>query len=156
MESWRTILEFNNYEASNYGNVRRKGSARNLTGTSNGHGYLCVTLRKNNKGFTKAIHSLVAICYLGHVPNKHTLVINHKDLNKLNNNKSNLEITTTRDNTNKLHIKSTSEYIGVSWLPKKNRWLARIRIGKHHKQIGTFKNDVDAHNAYMKILKEIS
>jgi hypothetical protein len=80
------------------------------------------------------------------------LVVNHKDFNKLNNNLDNLEIITQRQNTNKKHLKSSSQYIGVFWNKQNKKWKSQIRINKKIKYLGYFVNEIDAHNAYQNAL----
>jgi hypothetical protein len=62
----------------------------------NSCGYLSVIITHNNKRITKPIHTLVAETYLGLRPEN--LVINHKDGNKLNNDITNLEYVTHKQN----------------------------------------------------------
>jgi len=95
-------------------------------------GYLMLGLRSiGNKKFIK-VHQLVAMAFLGHIPDGFNNVINHIDFNKLNNNVNNLEITNQRRNTI-LSIdktKTSSKYIGVQWNKQRGRWKMRISIGK--------------------------
>lgn len=44
--------------------------------------------------------------------------------------------------------KKTSNYIGVSWVKRRNRWCATIQMNGIKKQIGYFLHEEDAHNAY--------
>ena len=90
MEVWKTITNFENYEVSNYGQVRsNQYSKKRILKAENLKGYLRVTFSKNNiqKRFT--IHRLVASYFLEN-PEKKPCV-NHIDGNGLNNNLSNLE-----------------------------------------------------------------
>ena len=61
-------------------------------------GYLTVTLFKEKRGKMFQIHRLVADAYLENVENKP--MVNHIDLNKENNNISNLEWVTAKENIN--------------------------------------------------------
>ena len=64
----------------------------------NKDGYLYVNLSKNGKYTSKTIHRLVAKAFS---PNPNGLTdVNHKDENKLNNDVSNLEWMTHKDNCN--------------------------------------------------------
>lgn len=47
-----------------------------------------------------------------------------------------------------VYNKKTSKYIGVCWIERRKRWCATIRINDKNKQIGYFKEEEDAHNAY--------
>jgi hypothetical protein len=97
----------------------RKGRLRNWKGaekvlTENAKGYLKVRLFKNGKSVTREVQRFVAEAF---IPNpEHKEQVNHIDGNKHNNNVSNLEWTTPRENT--LHsyrvlkrgIKKVSQY----------------------------------------------
>ena len=74
--------------------------------------------------------------------------------NKSKTNKvENLEIVTQRENANKKHIKSSSKYIGVSWKKRDKKWVSSIRINGKKKYLGSFTDELEAHNAYQKALK---
>ncbi len=80
-------------------------------------GYLCVYLYKekyNRKAFL--VHRLVAQHYLNNYSNK--LTVNHKDLNKYNNNYTNLEMMTNKQNINH----------GIKHSVRKNY---RLKLSKH-------------------------
>lgn len=167
-EQWKPIEECSGlYEISDLGRIKsiekivRNGRGYKTLkelilkqGTS-GAGYKQNTLHVNRKTKTFNIHKLVAVAFLNHVPNGHELVINHIDFNKENNKSNNLEIVTPRQNTNKKHLKSSSKYTGVHWNKSKNKWESSIRINNKARHLGTFINEIDAHNAYQKALKEI-
>lgn len=86
------------YQISTTGKIRNHKHhilAQTLNSTSN---YYRVHLCKNGKAKWHSIHKLVAETF---IPNPDNLPeVNHKDENKLNNNVSNLEWTTHRDNAN--------------------------------------------------------
>lgn len=155
------------YQISNLGNVKslssegKKGKgnyARKesiLKGCVNGSGYLNVVLYKDGRTTSRHIHQLVAISFLNHKPCGFKLVVNHIDLNPLNNNINNLEIVTQRENANRKHLKSTSKYVGVHWCKTKCKWISSIRINGKLKFLGHFNNEHTAHLAYQKELKNI-
>ena len=59
------------------------------------------------------------------------LVVNHINNNKLDNRLENIEIVTSRENSNLKHIKSSSKYVGVSWCKKRNgKWHSSITFKK--------------------------
>ena len=117
-------------------------------------GYLGVGLSLKGKVKTYQVHQLVAIAFLGHTPCRTKLVVNHKDFNRRHNLKTNLEIITQRKNTDKKHLPSTSVFVGVTFIPTRNRWRARIFIeGKRH-HLGHFRNELDAAKAYEIALNE--
>ncbi len=109
VEEWRDIKGFEGlYQVSDLGNVRsidrviitNKGKEQHwngklLTPFTNGTGYLCVHLKKNNKRYMKYVHRLVVESIFGDISN---MDINHKDFDRTNNKLSNLEILTRFDN----------------------------------------------------------
>lgn len=160
LEIWKDILNYGGfYEVSNLGNVKsfkkqKKGEL--LKPCLNNHGYLHVLLSKNGKYKTKKIHQLVAETFLNHIPCGHKLVVNHINFNKTDNRVGNLEIITSRENTNLKHIKSSSQYVGVSWIKNIGKWSSRIQVNGKNEFLGHFTDELDAHNAYQNKLKEIT
>ena len=155
-EVWRSVKDYEDYQISNLGNVKslKCGNERILKKSLNNHGYYRIGLHKNKVSKTLKVHKLVAIAFLNHKPDGHKLVVNHIDFNKLNNNVSNLEIVSQRENTNRKHLKSSSKYTGVYWFKKSNKWMAGIRINGKQKYLGLFKDEIEASNAYQTALKD--
>jgi hypothetical protein len=127
-EVWKEIEGYSGYFVSNIGNV--KGLyGRNLKPMLNKvTGYLQVNLRSNNVAKTYRIHYLVANAFLSKVEGKSQ--INHKDGNKLNNELSNLERVTAREN--RLHAYSLGLFDKkkVSERGKKGGAGAKNNLGK--------------------------
>ncbi len=111
-EIWKDILGYEGYyQISNKGNIRsvfriikrQNGVIFNIPSQEkiqsfDTEGYKTIGLNKNSKKKTCKIHRLVAINF---IPNPNNLPeVNHKDLNKLNNNLNNLEWSTGEDNRN--------------------------------------------------------
>lgn len=113
-EIWQDIPEYEGfYQASTLGRIRsvdhyamhsrgksvvhRKGRVLKPQPTPNG--YLSVLLCKQGNHTTGRVHRLVAMTFIANPDN--LPIINHKDLNKLNNSVDNLEWTTQQ--TNVLH-----------------------------------------------------
>lgn len=115
------------------------------------NGYYTVSLFKfNKKTFTN--HILVAVHFLNHKSNGFKIIIDHIDNNKLNNNVSNLQLISVRENTSKDRKNKTSKYTGVSWYKITNKWKSSIRINGKVKHLGYFENELDASNAYQSAL----
>ena len=157
MEEWKSVKGFEDYEVSNLGNVKslKYGKERILKHSENNGGYLSIVLSLKGKLTTKPIHILVSESFLGHVACGNKYVVNHKDFDRKNNKKDNLEIVTFRVNTNKKHLNSSSKYTGVTWFKSKNKWISQIVIKGKNKYLGLFINEYDAHLAYEKALKEL-
>ena len=106
-EIWKPVPSESNYEASSYGNVRRKiayrgpnhgiGPGKHLVGRIQGAGYKYVCLSEvGKKQKMRTIHGLVAEAFYG--PRLEGMQVNHKDGNKLNNHVDNLEYVTQSEN----------------------------------------------------------
>ena len=94
IEVWKDISNYKNYKVSTFGNVRNKKTGRILKAANNG-GYFCVGL-SNKITKTFSVHRLVAETFIENPENK--AHVNHKDKNGLNNNLSNLEWATPKEN----------------------------------------------------------
>lgn len=96
----------------------------------------------NNKiGF---MHRLIMNC-----PND--MVIDHINGNKLDNRKVNLRICTTAENNrnqNKRRGDYSSQFKGVYWHKKANKWITRIKVNNKTKHIGYYDSELDASIAY--------
>lgn len=139
MEIWKKIKLLNNqYEVSNYGNVR---SVTNVITRSNGrkhtvvskvlkpatnkNGYLRVGVCVNKKLKTYSIHRLVALEFIENPLNKEE--VNHINGNKKDNRCENLEWVTRKENIehcllNKLQTPFKGEEVGTSILKE---WQVR-------------------------------
>jgi hypothetical protein len=94
-EEWRKISGWDNYEASNLGNVRNSKTGRILKPSSKG-GYLYIGLSSTTLIKHCSIHRLIAKTFIDNPENKPQ--VNHKDKNRGNNNVSNLEWSTASEN----------------------------------------------------------
>lgn len=100
-EAWKDVLGYEGlYQVSNLGRVkslpRQTTSGKILSTASRQNGYLCVSLCKNGKTHKYNVHRIVAEAFLPkHGRND---VVNHKDENKHNNQVTNLEWITQKEN----------------------------------------------------------
>lgn len=92
IEEFKIIPGFEPYEVSNMGRLRRDGKILSTPIGTTGYP------RKRFKQLKKnlVIHRAVALCFIPNPDNK--CEVNHKDLNKANNNVSNLEWVTRKEN----------------------------------------------------------
>lgn len=104
---WKDIPEYEKvYQASNAGEIKRIKPYKNqytewnsnkiLKPTKNNKGYLYVTLKNGNLSSKVLVHRLIAKTFINNYENKS--YINHIDGNPLNNNISNLEWCTQKEN----------------------------------------------------------
>ena len=96
-EEWTEMPEWPNYIISSFGRIMNVKTKRLLKQAISNNGYYEVSLWKNNKGTTTLIHKLV-YSYFYKDFDLDGYVINHKDGNKLNNNKNNLEKISYKEN----------------------------------------------------------
>lgn len=95
MEEWKDVGDNYEYEVSNTGRVRRKGSSIDKASRDR-KGYPVVNLYRDGNGSTKSIHRLVAQAFVPNPDNKPD--VNHKDGDKHNNSVDNLEWVTKSEN----------------------------------------------------------
>ena len=143
--NWKQIAEFPNYEVSDKGLVRNKAN-KILKFFKQNSGYLVATLSNEElKSAKRTVHRLVAKAF---IENPEGLPeVNHKDGNKLNNEASNLEWCSKRQNirhaintgltvynnpTQGLKLKPRgkkggSKYFGVCKPSNRKYWLVRVQ-----------------------------
>ena len=135
MEVWRFIFD-NKYSVSNYGNVKSyKYKTPRILKPDNSTGYLRV--RINKKWFL--VHRLVAENFIENKLNKSQ--VNHIDENKLNNNYSNLEWVTHRENIEySLTKRSITKIKGVHWIERMNTYQCSVYFKGNKHYLGSRKD----------------
>jgi len=114
-----------------------------LTPIKNSSGYLWVKLCVGGeKSF--AVHRLVMLAFVG----ESDLVVNHLDLNKLNNRIDNLEYCTRRENVHHYEksVKRASAYIGVSFDKTRGKWTAKMKIKGKTINLGRYNTELEAYH----------
>lgn len=119
-------------------------------------GYFFVGLSKNGVKKLFSIHQLIAITFLGHTPNGHVLVVDHINSIKTDNRLCNLQLITNRQNIVKDIKNKTSKYTGVSWSKQSKDWRADIRHNGIRINLGRYKNEIQASEAYNNYLNTIT
>lgn len=143
-EEWKIIKDYPNYKVSSKGRVINSKFDRMLKQSFTGNGYLKVRLFNNNIGVTKTVHKLVTSAFIGEG------VTNHLDYDKSNNDLSNLEICTYRQNSahSVKRLNRYSKFIGVSFYKKNKKWSATIYIDGKNRFLGLFNTEMQAKEAY--------
>lgn len=95
MEKWVEVDENPNYLVSDTGRIRRKGSEVDHS-VRDKKGYLTIDLYKDSERSTRRVHRLVAEAFIPNPEGKPE--VNHIDGNRHNNNASNLEWVTSKEN----------------------------------------------------------
>lgn len=157
-EVWRDIKGYEGlYQVSDLGRVKSFQRNGRILKTYIRNKYLNLGICRGGIMKKYQVHQLVAIEFLGHIPNGLTLVVDHVNGNKLDNRASNLRIVTHRDNTTTCFRQNnnslSSKYTGVSWDKVTGRWRASIEIKSKNIFLGRFNEEIDAYHAYQKALK---
>jgi hypothetical protein len=75
-------------------------------------------------------------------------VIDHIDGDGLNNQRSNLRVLSTRQNTQNKHGEYSSKYPGVSWSKVSQKWLVHIMVEGKIRHLGLFDSEEEAQRRY--------
>jgi len=114
-EEWRDVIDYENYyRVSNLGRIKslkrqiiknnnmlQSFKSKILKSGRSKRKYRIVALSNTKKVKSHAVHKLVAMAFLGHVPCGYKLVIDHKNDNPSDNRLENLQIVTQRVNVSK-------------------------------------------------------
>lgn len=100
MEEWKQYRD-TNYEVSNKGEIRNKESGKKISQQKKYNGkvkndYMRVSIRINGKQVCRAVHRMVAECFLEDYSDE--LEVNHKNSIRNDNRIENLEMTTKEEN----------------------------------------------------------
>jgi hypothetical protein len=154
-ESWKDIKGFEDYQISNMGRVKsfKKGKKiflkHNLT-----RGYHQVCLCRDGNQKMILVHILVWDAFGS--GSRGDRDVDHVDDNQDNNCITNLQLLTHRQNVSKGMIQipsKTSKYVGVSYIPRMDRWQAyQYWDGKQH-HLGYFDDEDEARSMYEDVLQ---
>lgn len=91
--------------------------------------------------------------FLAKPPNGH--MVDHINGNSLDNRKENLRIVTNRENMLNTSVHRSGRLFGAIFYKKANKWRSQIRVNGVKKNLGTFKTEHEAHQAYIKAYNEL-
>ena len=166
IEQWKDIPGYEKlYQASDLGRI--KGITK-LVDSGNGFyripdrilkqsdgpkGYLTLSISKDKKSIKHRVNVLIGMAFLKHDPKDKNKIIDHIFQNRKDNRLCVLQILSQRENTNKKHLKSSSEYVGVYFHNTHKKWCSAIRIKNNKIHLGVFDSEIDASQAYQKALE---
>jgi hypothetical protein len=116
MTEWKEIKGYSSYEVSNEGNIRNKETMQMVKPHKARNGYSLIKLYRDGKPFTRQVHRLVAMAFIGDVEG---LEVNHKDGNKANNNVENLELVSRSENIKHAYANGLMKDHHPDVIPKK-------------------------------------
>jgi len=159
MEIYKNILEYPNYEISNFGNCRNIKTQRIIKPLKNKRGYYTYSLSYINEDGKKKQkqqrqHRLLGIYFIDNPYNKPH--IDHIDNNPSNNNIENLRWVTISENARNQRkaLNKSSIYKGVSYDKSRNKWKSSIEVNKIIKNIGRFETEKEASDARDKYIMD--
>lgn len=159
-EKWKDIEGYEGlYQVSSLGRVKsldrivptKIGSTQTYYGSIKKNsisttGYWRVNLHKDGKLKTYKVHNLMAVAFLSYKKDGLKYVVDHIDNNPLNNDLSNLQIITNRENTSKDRKIGSSKYTGVCF--QSNKWVAQLQINRIDVYLGRFSDEIMASEVY--------
>lgn len=115
-------------------------------GSFDSDGYLTTQLN----GKHHRVHRLMYQIYHNVDELDGTILIDHKDRNKANNSKDNLQLVNCFENSHNLskHPKNKSGYIGVSWRKSTSKWRVNMMCDNKIYELGCFHDVIEAAEAY--------
>lgn len=157
-EIWKDVPGIDKIQASTLGRIKslkcNKELIRKTHYKNNGYEYLGILINGKIKNYS--VHALVAMAFLGHTPDgTQKIIVDHINNDKKDNKLSNLQLITQRENSTK-KPRGNSKYSGVYYQKKINSYLAHIYHNEKLIYLGTFKNELDAAQAYQNYLKQIT
>jgi hypothetical protein len=158
-EIWKDIPGFEGYQVSNLGRIKylRWNKISINYGTKDKKGYYFISIYKNKKKFSKKIHSLVLLAFVGEPRNGQEC--DHIDRNPGNNKINNLRWVTKSENMLNRKNYGNSKFKGVSFctttyklkdgtIKKFTQIKSQITVNGEKIHLGYFKTEEEAHEAY--------
>jgi hypothetical protein len=160
IEEWRNVVGHEKlYKVSDLGRVKsfRFNKETILRGWKDTYGYRTITFRENKVLKPRTVHRMMAESFLNHIPNgTNEIVVDHKNNISTDNRLGNLQLITNRENSSKDRENKSSDFIGVTWNKKVEKWKSQISIDKKRMGLGYFTNEIDAVKAYQNKLNSLT
>lgn len=160
METWVNASGLQDYEVSDYGNVRSKDrnvvdsmgrlfhrKGKNLKPYKNTSGYYTVSVRINNRSLPIRIHRLVYESFKGKIPEG--LVVDHINNIKTDNRLENLQVITNAENLSKDTWRHKDLPLGVFKSKDRKKYVSHYSAENKVYYLGTFDSAEEAHAAYV-------
>lgn len=156
-EIWKEVPSYSNYEVSNFGRLKSKNYnktkyERIMKPLKSNEGYINYILAKDGYAKTYKAHILIGIVFLGYIPNKGNIVIDHIDNDKTNNRLDNLQIITFRENL----TKDRSRISGYRNVYKhRNKWRVVVNVKGKRFRLGLYATPEEGSVVAEKFLKTL-
>ena len=148
MENWKDIKGYEGfYQVSDTGRVKSLRYGNILKTHIGNNGYMIVNLSANTIRAKKMVHTLVTESFLNHKSTREK-VVDHINNIKTDNNLSNLQIISHRENCSKDKKGYLSKYVGVGYNKRNNKWVSMISIDSKSTFLGSFDTESRASIAY--------
>ena len=117
---------------------------------NNGDGYCRVQFKDRMVTYHRIVWTLLN----GDIPEG--MEIDHIDGNRINNDINNLRLVTGRENNLNRVKHRNGRLFGCCYNKQKRKWKAQIWVNGKRKHLGSFDTELEAHEAYLKALGELS
>lgn len=159
LEIWRDIPNYEGkYQVSNLGRVKNIHRNKILSGGIC-RNYRLFTLTYEGKQRSFKASQLVAMAFLGHVPNGNISVVDHINGDRTDDRVENLRVVSNRDNVSTCFRSNketlSSKYVGVSWCTRDSIWVTRIQYEGVNINLGSYNSELEASEAYQSALNKI-
>jgi hypothetical protein len=155
---WRDVKGYEGrYEVSENGDLKsilKSGSEKKLKGSISKEGYRQFTLNwgEENKRNTYTGQQLVAMSFLGHIPNSTIgYVVDHINDNKLDNRVENLRLIS--NHANGIKRLNKNQLFGVTKKPN-GRWYSKVWHLNKTIYLGSYNTEIEAHLKSVDYLKK--
>ena len=144
----KAIEGFNRkYSVTKEGEIFSHISNKYLKQRKDHGGYFGVSLYLGKKQYSRTVHSLVALAFLG--PRPENLVVDHIDGDRSNNSADNLQYITIRENAQKGELtKNRINDLPMGVYIDSKKYRAQKRFGQKLYSLGAFDDPQDAFLAY--------